>query len=370
MNYKIAIWGAGKFGRYVLKLLKEKDLDIVCFIDKNLDLVNLKIDGINVIPPDYLQVPNSYSIDYILIAFMNGISIYDQLSRFRDIKFGFVKDCVLIQQLDLKSDLLNDRNIFWIDSTEKPLLRALEANIVDYCNLNCKGCSHFSNLYKKGDMIAFETYCKDLWQISQKINIMQFNMLGGEVLLNEKLNEYIDYTRKTLPYTEIWLVTNGLLLPKQEEKFFNSCIKNKVGIDITEYEPTARIKNQVIDILHKYKIPFRIRENIKDFGKNIDLSGSANKVEAVKKCRENKCHFFRSGKLYKCPFEALGNKFFRYYDLNIRLDGGTDIYDEGLDWKSIVFQLENEPVDACRFCGKQKRFMWEVSNNPSMDYLM
>lgn len=367
MKYRIAIWGAGKFGQYVCNRLKEqKNNSVVCFIDKNPALIGERINDVEVIQPEYLQVPHKLEIDYLLVAFMDGVRVYNQLSQFGNIKVGIVKNCVMNQQLNLNGDIRKDNNIFWITTNNKPLLKYLETNIVDYCNLNCKGCSHFSNLYHVGDAIPFEIYCKDLEQISQNVNIYQYRMLGGEVLLNERLIDYIVFTRKVLPYTDIWLVTNGLLLPRQRKEFFQCCIDNNIRIEISEYKPTTYIKSQIIELLNKYEIPFSVIENLNDFGKNIDLLGNVDKYEAMKRCREHDCHFFRNGKLYKCPFEALGNKFFEYYQLDASLQGGADIYDKGLDWGKLICQLDNHPIEACKYCGNEIHFTWEISSKPTV----
>lgn len=368
METKIVIWGAGRFGQYVCEQLKNRDnTKIVCFIDKNEKLEGKKIDGIEVVTPERLFQNSNVKIDYILIAFLNAISVYEDLAQYAGIKYGVISDVVFLRQLDLAPELLNDNHIFWISDSTKPLMRAVETNIVDYCNLNCKGCSHFSNLYKKGDMVPFEIYCRDLIQIANHINVRRFNLLGGEALLNNRLIEYMTFARNALPYSEIWVITNGLLLPKQDETFFKCCLDNNIWIDISEYKPTCLVIDEIKALLERYEIQYNIRDNKGNFGKNIDLLGRADQYEAMKHCREHACHFFRNGKLYKCPFEALGNKFFEHYDIDIRLDGGTDLYDEHLDWNDLVDKLENETVDACKYCGQEVQFTWEVSNQPARE---
>jgi hypothetical protein len=363
---KIAIWGAGKFGQYVCSRLRQRrDIEILYFIDKNETLQGKYIDNIEIIHPT--QISDKLEIDYILVAFLGGINIYDSLNQYSKVQFGIISNSVFSNRLELKDNLLKDDNIFWIEDVEKPLLRTLETNIVDYCNLNCKGCSHFSNLYNKGEMVSFENYCSDLKKISENVNIKRFNLLGGETLLNERLTDYIEYARKVLPYTEIWVITNGLLLPRQNEMFFRCCVDNNIGIDISEYKPTSVIIDKIVELLKQYNVRYNIRDNKGDFGKNIDLEGHADVCTAMKHCRESACHFFRNGKLYKCPFAALGNKFFTHYNLDIRLECGTDIYDENLDWNKFAYDLENEPIDACKYCGEEVRFDWEVSTHPLME---
>lgn len=315
--------GAGGFGRYVYAQLRErKDIDIRCFVDSNPNIVGKKVDGISISASEQLYFDNENIVDYVLVSFLDGIRIYNQLSKYRNIKFGIVKDRVFKDKLKIKNRLMDDSNIFWVSDSSMPLLKSVETHIVDYCNLNCKGCSHFSNLYHSGDRIPFDTYCRDLQRLSQKVNIFLVSMLGGEALIHERIIDYIDFTRRILPYADISIITNGLLLPKQKEDFFISCVENNIAVEVSEYLPTSQMLNHIICILEQYGIVYKIRKNINMFMKNIDLSGKADKNKAMKSCLRADCNFLREGRLYKCPFEALGNKFFEYFHLKCKIRGG------------------------------------------------
>lgn len=366
----IAIWGTGNVGKYIYEQLKNnKSYKIKYFVDSDVLLTGKRINGIEILPPEQLQNLFSDGVELVLIAFTDGFSIYDRLLAMKISRFGIVRNRVFELRLQLMQDLFRDPNIFWNGTaySDKPLLQSLETNIVDDCNLNCKGCSHFSNLFERGASVPFDIYCKDLKQIADNVYINQFNMLGGEAILSDRILEYIEYTRKLLPYTYIELISNGLLIPRQTEEFFLCCARNDITISISGYKPTLLLKSKIRDILEKYHIAYIFREDVKEFGKNIDLSGTADRQEAVKRCRENKCHFFRYGKIYKCPFEALGNVFFEHFGLDVRLDGGTDIYEEDLNWETLIDKLKYEPVEACRYCGTEEKIEWEVSNQPTAE---
>ncbi|MGM9879416.1 MAG: hypothetical protein ACI31R_05295 [Bacilli bacterium] len=49
-----------------------------------------------------------------------------------------------------------------------PFLNYLETNVVDRCNLNCKGCAHFSNIYNNNyvDLVDYE---RDIKLISKNL---------------------------------------------------------------------------------------------------------------------------------------------------------------------------------------------------------
>lgn len=372
VGMNIAIWGTGTFGKYIEQQLRSSENYLVrYFVDSNETLWGQKISSIEVISPERLQDVYDKELDFVLAAFMHSIEIYGVLSKMNIARFGIVWNRVLEAKMRLAKDLEQDRNILWNGAgyLDRPILRSLETNIVDDCNLNCKGCSHFSNLFEQGAGVPFEVYCRDLKQVVEHVYIHQFNMLGGEAILHPRITEYIEYTRNLLPHSDIEIITNGLLLPRQTEDFFRCLATNDITISISGYQPTLRVKDKIKDILDRYHIVYIFREDVNEFGKNIDLSGMANPREAVRKCRENRCTFLRDGKIYKCAFEVLGNRLFEHYGLDIRLHGGIDIWDDNLDWAMLAERLAQiyEPVDACRYCGEEVKIPWEVTKSPALE---
>ncbi|MCQ2516592.1 MAG: 4Fe-4S cluster-binding domain-containing protein [Saccharofermentans sp.] len=60
----------------------------------------------------------------------------------------------------------------------------LEFNVIKTCNLNCKGCDHFSTLSYSPDIISLESYRTDLSRLKKLgIEIKTVGLLGGEPLL-------------------------------------------------------------------------------------------------------------------------------------------------------------------------------------------
>lgn len=364
----IALWGTGNMGKYIEgQIRKNKNYFIKYFVDKNPSLWGKQVDGVEIISPENLQKCFSKELDFVLVAFTRAVSIYNQLLDMKINRFGFITDKVFTDQLNLENDLFQDKNILWHGATDRPLMRSLETNIVDGCNLNCRGCSHFSNLFDRDAKIPFDTFCKDLKQISEHVILRQLDMLGGEPILNDRIIEYFDFARKIFPDSEIKLITNGLLIPQQSTNFFRSCIDNNIHIIITVYKPTLALMDKISGKLEKNEVSYSFRWTKEKFGKNIDLTGSADKDKAVKSCRESKCHFLREGKIFKCPFEALGNKLFEHYGVPIKFQGGIDIYDKNLDWNKMLNDLYYNSIDSCKYCGEEEKMEWSATNAPTLD---
>lgn len=364
----IAIWGAGEFGGYVLKqLLKNSTVNIICIIDNYSDLKEK--EGVVIVKPiDFLAKYNNMT-DRVLVAFWNGITIRNQIEELGIRIWGVVNNYVLKQRLKLSENIQEDRNIIWNTDREfsMPFMETLETQVVDYCNLNCKGCSHFSNIFPKGKQLPYEIFERDIKYLSSKIYVGLFNLLGGEVLLNERIEDYILCIGNYMPKTKIILVTNGLLIPGLKKEVFECMVKYSAGFSITEYAPVRKMKDRIIAVLEQNGVSYEFRENKDTFGKNIDLSGENDPKKMQSMCRESLCQFLRDGKIFKCPFSALGNYFFEYYGIPLVFQEGIDIFDKNVDWQSISEKLRKQPIEACKYCGLEEQFAWEVSRNPQKE---
>lgn len=367
----IAIWGAGKFGQYIFSQLKTSErIKIVCFIDSAAGEIEKTFEKVSIVSPSVYIEEFSTKTDIVLVAFLGSMILVEKLQSLGIRQFGIIRERVYNYQLSLQqNNLERDKNIIWSDSAELKTvcMSTVQMNVVDYCNLNCKGCSHFANLFTKDCESSFDMFERDIKQLSSKVYIVQFTLLGGEVFLSRRLMDYIACLKKYMPKTDIELVSNGLLIPQQKKELLECIRDNGVAISITEYPPTTMIAQKIKDSLEQYHILYNFSCPIKYFGKNIDISGENNPKIAMRSCRESKCQFLREGKLYKCPFAALGNYYFDHYKIPICFHEGIDLYDNTLDWKEEIRKLCNEPIQACRYCGKEESFLWNRSDYPEKE---
>jgi len=80
-----------------------------------------------------------------------------------------------------------------------PRLQRLVVHLTDHCNLNCKGCTHFSNIAKPAfaDVEQFECEFKQLATIFSEIT--EIYLLGGEPLLHPRLTEFLRSRAQPFP---------------------------------------------------------------------------------------------------------------------------------------------------------------------------
>ena len=257
----------------------------------------------------------------------------------------------------------------YIRMIPKPAIN-ISYHLTDACNLNCKGCWHFSPLAKfsEKDVASLDEFEQDIARLADVMEgeVTLVSLFGGEPLLHPKAYLFPYIVKKYLPDTYIDILTNGLLLLNQDELFWKSCEDNKVTIEWTQYPVN---KNQYIKIEHLLKgknVEFR------HFGEDetkclthdvIDILAKGNNGQKGRNdARYQWLHCFRAGdcvqlknhKLYPCSTAANAHLLKDYYGLNMRLSpsDGIDIYK--VSSKEEITSFLAKPIPFCRYCNVEK----------------
>jgi len=367
---KIALWCAGQMGKHLLsefKKIKEARIDFV--VDSNADSVNDWENAVPLVRPD--QVHAMEPVHGVIIATKNREIIQDVIQAM--IESGVARAGICKNHVNLQSAVAWD-DIVWIDIKDKAVLPYLEVNIEDRCNLNCAGCSHFSNLFTKEDKteLSVESFERDLKKLSTHIYVQKLRLLGGEPFLNKNLERYMEISRCYFPGTDIRIATNGTLLLRSSREIFECLRENDIAIDFTQYPPINKYKEEIVSKLRQEEICYGISEEVTQFLKVLHENRENIPEICYNACKMNHCKFLRNGKIYTCPLEGLFYKFTEYYQLSgFEFDSesaGIDIYDDNLDWKNIN-ELINRPIELCGYCDKNggEPFEWHVSAHPQKE---
>lgn len=373
---EILVWGVTPLGKYLANNMIHKKMALrpMAYVDNNPDLQNTTIDGIPVISfVDLASHRNLGKKLTILLALSNAKNIFQILEQIETISVdnvGIVKLRAMFmgKKIDPYED---DEEITWslFKGKHNRFIPRIEINLIDACNLKCKGCTHFSSIYKKESIYPISDYEKDIFQLKNIGEVLRVRLLGGEPFLLNNLNEYLDITRRILKTTDIEIVTNGLLIPRISDKILESIKSNYIRVIISQYPPTIKMKDQIAMRLNKSKVLWYFADGeILQFTRNLTLINTHNGELSSRICPSGSCTFFRNGKLYKCPFEGLINDFYNYYDLQMSYKGGTDIY---LD-KDIVFErimdYALKPIELCKYCSEDLEYIpWSVKAEPLLN---
>jgi MoaA/NifB/PqqE/SkfB family radical SAM enzyme len=246
---------------------------------------------------------------------------------------------------------LYNRNVPEQKLRKRKLLK-FEVHLADHCNLNCKGCDHFSPLADKKylELSVFERDCKRIFELT-KGHIESLGLLGGEPLLHTDIRSFFTVSRKYFKKCKITVTTNGTLLLKQDEDFWISCSENNISIQISLY-PLALDIEEIKRKGNKYNVNISIPEAPKTMWKfPFDIEGNQDKEDSFKKCfRSNVCIFLDEGKLYTCPMIPNIKHFNKYFDKNLEIceKDYIDIY-RARNISEILSFL-HKPVPFCRYC--------------------
>lgn len=240
-------------------------------------------------------------------------------------------------------------------------LEFIEMHLVDSCNLKCKACSSFSNISKKANFIDARLLGIRLNKLTKLFTIEKLRLLGGEPLLHTDIINVLKIVRQSLFYSHIELVTNGLLLNKMSNDFFETCYKNNIKIIISPY-PVLKNKEELEQILSSFKINYEFFPMIFTFSANLNPKGNSNKEETFKNCRYTDYKTLKEDNIYICPICAYINQYNEYFNKNIPVGKGINIYTNSR--KQILNYLKM-PEETCKYCTNLTKYMdWECSNNP------
>jgi organic radical activating enzyme len=269
---------------------------------------------------------------------------------------------------------------YWLYKLPKKLSRRrnllrFDIHLTDHCNLNCSGCEHFSSLADKTflDISAFERDCARLSELTGG-NIEDIAFLGGEPLLHPNLTDAVDIAKHYFHTGKLRILTNGILLLKQTENFWQNCAKNNVEIHISQY-PVKLDNDAINDMAGKYRVNLTRSyvDGVDWVRRPLDIEGSQKIEDVTKKCYQlNQCIQLVDGKLYTCARIAYIKYFNQYFGQNLQVTEKDyiDIYkaadlDELLDFLC-------QPVPFCRYCNINKTLFdikWSISKKNILEWI-
>ncbi|MDR2746419.1 MAG: radical SAM protein [Treponema sp.] len=252
-----------------------------------------------------------------------------------------------------------------------------QINIVDHCNLNCRGCTAFSPIAKEKyiDVSIFERDCIRLSELTGG-QIELIDLLGGEPLLHPEIITIIKIARKYFHTGDINIVTNGILLKKMPGGFWRACHENNIIVIISGY-PIKLDIDGIKAMAEKNNVRLTIRGNtsdIKIWNKvPFDVEGRQNVVENFRTCYgANFCVNLEDGKLATCPIPFVIKHFNKYFNQQVAVTERD--YIDIFKVKNIgeIFDFLRRPAPICAFCnlkGITYGIDWAVSKKEITEWI-
>lgn len=239
-------------------------------------------------------------------------------------------------------------------------LERFQIHLTDHCNLNCDACDNFSNIADKR-FLSVGSFTKDMTRVREIYDLVEeIILMGGEPLLNKHVNTFISVTRELFPETKIILWTNGLLIPKQTQEFFDTCKNNDVHIYVSVYTGTKEIiHDTVIPILKEKEVTYKEWDT--KWTRTLNEKKLFDPQESYDNCMVTKCKTLHKGRFYLCSITTFVHILNSKYGTTFTEDDGIDIYK---NTPEEINKYIHSPSKTCKHCsvrGKD-RIEWSVGN--------
>lgn len=245
----------------------------------------------------------------------------------------------------------------------------LQIHLVEHCNLNCKGCAHFSPIAAHRVM-PLEELEKTYRLLTPYLNewFCRLELMGGEPLLHDRLEEIILLTRRYYPDLEVRLVTNGLKLLNMQQSFYETCAANDIIICISAY-PINLDYDKMKRMFSVYGIRYKFYGEYEDarsfISYRLNRRGESDPVESFSNCKySGHCVQVKDNKIYPCFISAYAQHLNDYFGLDFQWNSEDYLYLSDDLTKEELEHLICNPVPFCRYCNmkEQSTFEWEISH--------
>ena len=243
----------------------------------------------------------------------------------------------------------------------QPRLSYFVLNILDHCNLRCRGCDHFAAIAEKR-FVDLEDISRDLRKMSALTDgrVARIGVMGGEPLLHPQLREILAEARRNFPDTQIQLVSNGLLMNRQTDAFWEVCRDNRIEIEVTRY-PIDLDHEKMEQTAQKWGVAFyyygKTGETVKtSYKMPLDVTGRQNPIESFWDCyHANQLPLLMEGKFYPCTVAPNVRHFNKKFGTNMALEAGDYLELDKVGTMDEVYRFLCTPKPFCRYCKTKER---------------
>lgn len=247
----------------------------------------------------------------------------------------------------------------------KKMIPILHLHLTDHCNLNCRGCDNFSPLSPEvyTNINVFERDCKKIAEITSG-KIKEIQLLGGEPLLHPDIISFLEIARKYFPTNTINIISNGILLKKKGEDFWESCRRNNIHIIVTKYPVKLDFKG-IEQYVKAQGVDFTYYGNTESVDKSmqcipLDVEGKQDPKDSFLRCsRANRCVALDDGKIYTCSLIPYVKYFNKKFNKNLIVSAKDYLEIDKVTSAEQVLNFVSNPMPFCRYCNI-KGTVWDI----------
>ena len=230
----------------------------------------------------------------------------------------------------------------------------VEFYLTDGCNLNCKGCTHFSPVAPM-EFEPIETLAQSMRHLGKTCGeqLPAVYLIGGEPLLYPQLAQACALARECFPHAEISLFTNGLLIPRLNDEVWKSLHDNNILISITRY-PIAFDYDQAAQICLQHEVAvneFADRGEANEYFRfPLDQSKSQNAWISHFRCFQYGCLGIHSGKIFPCSTSACAHRLNAAFGTDFKHELGDYMLVSEVKSVADLLRFRQRTVPFCGYC--------------------
>lgn len=230
----------------------------------------------------------------------------------------------------------------------------LEFVLTDFCNLNCKGCTHYSPLAPR-EFLEIETLERSAEHLGRTCGaeLSEVYLMGGETLLYPKITEAMEILRRYFPHQKLHVFTNGIVLPRMEKEFWEKVRELDVILSVTRY-PVKFDYDSAIELCHSHGVKVEVFEDrtVADsfFRFALDLAKKQNGRMAHLRCYNRGCLSVIGDRIYPCSISGCVD--------HLNKSKGTEFKHMKGDYLNVadvcsardIRRLRDHAVPFCSYC--------------------
>jgi MoaA/NifB/PqqE/SkfB family radical SAM enzyme len=230
---------------------------------------------------------------------------------------------------------------------------------VQHCNLNCKCCTAFSPIAEES-FLNIASYTKDMAKLGALTGnrLSSFYVTGGEPLLHPQITDILSIARQYFPETDLYVMTNGLLLLKMAETFWETVQKNNIAIHISRY-PISLNMDKIHEKARAYNVKLGYVGGrdvpVKSMWKYpLDISGKQPLSRSYKICTHiNRCVTMKDGIIYPCNTIAGIEHFNTYFHKNLEVSSEDVLALHKVQDIQEIYTFLYTPKPFCKYCNRK-----------------
>jgi organic radical activating enzyme len=231
--------------------------------------------------------------------------------------------------------------------------RKLEIGVAEHCNLSCRSCSHLSPTLKK-HLVDADQIVGQLELLAPHYEPGYVRLLGGEPLLHPDLVGIIEAVRRSGISDVVWVVTNGVRLPRMSEEFWHAvdrveCNMYPGGELSSDEQRQCKERADAAGTKLRFKAYEEFRESYSELGTD-DPTLVEDIFETCEIVHNFRCHTLAQGRFYRCPQSYYVGHLIPAVAGAAERDSVLVENSSDLGAKLLALLESREPPTACGYC--------------------